>query len=83
MAFCGISACATLKSARSWAHLERQAAKLERDEQKLLDLYLAEDVSMASVRPRLAELRQHRAHRLLTTTASELRAESGARGARD
>src|SRR5207249_3703100 len=47
--------------------------------QKLLDLYLADDVSMATVRPRLAELRQHRAS--VTERLERARASAAAVGA--
>lgn len=42
-------------------HLTRQLRDLERQEQRLLDLYLAEGLAVASVRERLAEFNRRRA----------------------
>jgi len=64
-------------------HLTRELAKADREEQRLLDLYLAEDLRSDAVRERLAELAKRRAGlRERLTAAQQRAAEQGAEEAR-
>src|SRR5262249_6055963 len=61
------------------AHLEREAAKLTRDEQRLLDLYLAEDLDVEVLRRRVGEARRRKA--AVETRLEQLRAAAARTGA--